>query len=114
MRPLVAGNADLKDLDDRFRERFGNTTRLYYRERRKMRRYLLGFIPWIREFVVPESSATAGASFLQIIALDADYRGLNRFRNRADNNYQQVASELVKILSEKSRPLLDGPSCQGH
>ncbi|KJZ71092.1 hypothetical protein HIM_09511 [Hirsutella minnesotensis 3608] len=114
MRPLVAGNVDLKDLDDRFREHFGNTTRLYYRERRKMRRYLLGFIPWIREFVVPEPSATAGASFLQIIALDADHRGLNRFRNRADNNYQQVASELVKILSEKSRPLPDGPSCQGH
>ncbi|KJZ70980.1 hypothetical protein HIM_09635 [Hirsutella minnesotensis 3608] len=113
MRPLVAGNVDLKDLDDRFREHFGNTTRLYYRERRKMRRYLLGFIPWIREFVVPESSATAGASFLQIIALDADHRGLNRFRNRSDNNYQQVASELVKILL-KSRPLPDGPSCQGH
>ncbi|KJZ68442.1 hypothetical protein HIM_12167 [Hirsutella minnesotensis 3608] len=113
MRPLVAGNVDLKDLDDRFREHFGNTTRLYYRERRKMRRYLLGFIPWIREFVVPESSATAGASFLQIIALDADHRGLNRFRSRADNNYQQVASKLVKILSEKSRPLPDGKLLPG-
>ncbi|KJZ70118.1 hypothetical protein HIM_10488 [Hirsutella minnesotensis 3608] len=64
--------------------------------------------------VVPESSVTAGASYQQIIALDADHRGLNRFRNRADNNYQQVASKLVKILSEKSRPLPDGPSCQGH
>ena len=51
MRQVVAGNAHLKDLDDRFREHFESTRRLYYREKRKLRRYFLGFIPWIREFV---------------------------------------------------------------
>ena len=51
MRLLVSDSVDLKDLDDRFRERFENTPRLYYHDTEKMRRYLLGFIPWIRELV---------------------------------------------------------------
>jgi hypothetical protein len=51
MRPLVSDSVDLDDLEKKFSRHFQSTTRLYYFETHKMRRYLLGFIPWIREFV---------------------------------------------------------------
>ena len=57
MRPLVSDSVDLDDLEKRFSKHFHGTKRMYYFERHKMRRRLLGFIPWIREFVRDFDSA---------------------------------------------------------
>lgn len=51
MRPLVSDSVDLDDLEKKFNRHFHGTKRIYYFETHKMRRYLLGFIPWMREFV---------------------------------------------------------------
>jgi len=51
MRPLVSDSVDLDDLEKKFSNHFNSTRRIYYFETHKMRQYLLGFIPWIQEFV---------------------------------------------------------------
>ena len=51
MQLLIEDNAHLDDLEKRFSRHFRNTKRIYYFEKIKMRRYLLGVIPWIHEFV---------------------------------------------------------------
>jgi hypothetical protein len=51
MHPLVSDSVVLDDLEKKFSRYFHCTKRIYYFETHKMRRYLLGFIPWIREFV---------------------------------------------------------------
>lgn len=51
MRVLVPESIELDDLEKDFSKHFKSTTRRYYFETHKMRRYLLGFIPFIREFV---------------------------------------------------------------
>lgn len=51
MQPLIPNNATVKDLSDRFQAQYKNTRRFYYFETHKTRRYLLRFIPWVREYV---------------------------------------------------------------
>ena len=51
LRPLIEGSTTLDDLQKDFNKDFKNTICKYYFERHKMRRYLLGFIPWMREWV---------------------------------------------------------------
>lgn len=51
MRLLVPDSVDLDDLEKRFSKHFHSTKRMYYFERHKIYRHLLGFIPWVREFV---------------------------------------------------------------
>ncbi|RMZ89045.1 hypothetical protein DV736_g3719, partial [Chaetothyriales sp. CBS 134916] len=108
MRPLMPDSVYLDDLEKKFIEHFHSTRRIYYFERHKMRRYILGFLPWVREFVVPEQSATLGAASSQRVALGTDHRGLNKFRDNRDSNYQQIAHDLLSILSENAHVLPKG------
>lgn len=118
MRLLVADNTILKDLNDKFQACYKNTKRRYYFETHKTRRYLLGFIPWIREFVgyfpnilqypgqhswltiwqvVSEKSATDGGDSNANIALHTDHRGMNKFQERK-GNYLLVVEELIAMI----------------
>lgn len=51
MRPLMSDSVDLDDLEKKFSRHFHSTRRIYYFETHKMRRYVLGFLPGVREFV---------------------------------------------------------------
>ncbi|PHH90251.1 hypothetical protein CDD83_4159 [Cordyceps sp. RAO-2017] len=111
MRPLMPDNVDLDDLDKKFIHHFRATKRIYYFETLKMRRYLLAFIPWVREFVVPERSATVGAADTKTVPLDTHHRGLTKFAER-DNNCKHVVDGLFDIVLG-SRTLFDSNLVRG-
>ncbi|KAH6886460.1 hypothetical protein B0T10DRAFT_81257 [Thelonectria olida] len=109
MRPLSYDNLDLDDLEKEFHASFGLTERRYFFETHKMRYYLFGFIPYLREFMVERQSATSGASANQVISLNADHRGLNRFSFR-NSNYSKLVRELLQVLNQAVHGVDDGRS----
>lgn len=54
--PLVYDSKPLLDLQSSFNQEYGSIQRVYFYEKHKMRRYLLGFIPWIQEYVCQPTS----------------------------------------------------------
>ncbi|KAL2126774.1 hypothetical protein VTI74DRAFT_270 [Chaetomium olivicolor] len=101
MRVLEPGSEDLYDLQTDFHNHFKDTTRKYFFEKEKTYHQLWGFITWLDEFVVTKLSATWGADGLDVVGLDTDHRGMNKF-SRRDNNYRLVSREILAMLRRKS------------